>query len=359
MYYIIGLLALGVMILVHEFGHFIMMKLCNVKVDTFSIGFGPTVLSHKGKETVFNIALLPVGGYVLPVSKEDEEGNPRDLTKEEEERCIENQSALKKILIYFAGPFMNIVLALCLFGTVYMNTGFATTDIAAVTENGAAYDIGMEQGDKIIKINGGRVFTTDDISIEIQYSKGSSMDIEYEKPNGEIVNTTITPKYAVMNEDGTYNYVEDDGENKGNYLIGINFGVNRNPDFMESIKHSFNQIGTLITKNVSLLAKGKVNFKTDVGGPVSMIQMSSSVAQKGFLNLAYLVALLSVSLGVCNMIPIPMLDGGRCLIALIEMITRRTIPKKVINVLNTVSFVFLFALMIIVTIKDILYPMVI
>ena len=358
MYYILGILALGIMILVHEFGHFIMMKLFNVKVEAFNIGFGPNIITHKGKETDYNIALLPVGGFVLPLSKDDEEGKPKELTEEEEERCIEAQSSLKKILIYIAGPMMNIILAIILFSTVFMYRGFATIEIASITDDGAAHEIGMEVGDKILSINGDKVFTTDDISIEVNYSKGKPMDIRYEKANGEIIEKTITPKYAIPNEnkDG-YVYGEDTGENKGQYLIGIGFKPNVNPTFTEAAKHSAGQIGTLVTKNISLLTQGKVNFKTDVGGPVSIVQISSSAAKSGLISLLYMVGILSVSLGVCNMIPIPMLDGGRCLIAFIEMVARRKVPKKVINVLNTISFVILFALMIIVTIKDILFPM--
>lgn len=346
MYYVLGLLAIGVMIIVHELGHYVMAKVNGVKVLEFSIGFGPKIIKYQGKETLFSIALLPVGGYVnmlgsMEDNKEDEEN---DIEQESEDRYFKNKSPLQRFSIIIAGPLMNIILAIVLFSAFYTHFGYPDTTLSQIQEQSAAQKIGLESGDKIIGINGGKVFTTDDVNIEIGLSKGETMNIEFER-DGNKVEKSITPKY---------------NEEAGKYMLGVVFGFVENPTFVDGLKHSLNETATIVTNNykvISNLVQGKGNLKTDVGGPVAIMQISSTAAKAGIWNLTYLIAVMSAGLGIINLLPLPVLDGGNCILILIELITRRKVPDKVVGVLNTIGFVFLFGVMILVTVKDILFPM--
>ena len=343
MNYILAILGLGAIIIIHELGHFVLAKIYGVKVLSFSIGFGPKILTHKGKETEYSISLLPVGGYVemygmLEDGEEDQEAEPKDV-----DRMFQSKSPLQRSSIIIAGPLMNIVLAIILFGSVYMNFGYVDTSLAKVSEGGAAIEAGLEAGDRITKVNGSKIFTSDDISIAVTSAGENPVTLEYERA-GQVMEATLTPKFD---------------EELQKYRVGIEFATVTNPTMGQCIKHSFDETFALISENYKAIVKlvsGKGNFKTDLGGPVAIVKVSSDAAKAGAWALVRLVAILSIGVGIFNLVPLPVLDGGTSVLLLIEMITRRKVPAKVVNVLNTIGVVFLFGLMIIVTIKDILFP---
>lgn len=330
---------------------------------------------------------------------------------------------------------MNIILAIALFSAFYAHFGFPETTLSQIEEKSAAEDSGLAAGDKIIGINGGKVFTTDDINIEMGSSKDNAMEIEFER-DGNAVKKSITPKYykledintdlgfvdttlskigkgaakasglevgdkilsinkekvltaddielAMQSEEAKIINIEVEragntieksfsskyyklGDNEtevkegqGKYMLGVLFGYVENPTFIDGFKHSLNETATIVTNNykvISNLVQGKGNLKTDVGGPVAIMQISSSAAKAGVWNLMYLIAAMSAGLGIINLLPLPVLDGGNCILILIELVTRRKVPDKIVNVLNTIGFVLLFGIMILVTVKDILFPM--
>lgn len=350
MYYVLGILAIGVMIIIHELGHYILAKINGVKVLEFAIGFGPKIISHQGKETLFSIGLLPIGGYVNMLgsidydSKDDDKDDDKQIEEEPEDRYFKNKSPLQRFSIIIAGPLMNILLSIVLFSAFYTHFGFADTTLSQVQEEGAAQEIGLAVGDKIIGINDGKVFTMDDVNIEIGLSKGETMNIEFER-DGNKIEKSITPKYS---------------EEYEKYMLGVVFSVVENPSFGAGFKHSLNETATIVTNNYKVIAnllQGKGNLKTDLGGPVAILQISSSAAKAGIWNLTYLIAVMSAGLGIVNLLPLPVLDGGNCILILIELITRRKVPDKIVGVLNTIGFIFLFGVMILVTVKDILFPM--
>ncbi len=348
MNYILAVLGLGAIIIVHELGHFVMAKINGVKVKSFTIGFGPKIITHKGKETEYALSILPIGGYVEMAGMINEE-NMEEAEKEEEEdiepeRLFRNKTPLQRLSIIIAGPIMNLVLAILLFATVYSTFGFADTSLASVMENSPASEAGIMVGDEIKRVNGSKVYTTEDISIEVSNAKDSEISMEIER-NGEIFDIEVTPRFD---------------EEQQAYLVGIGFNVVKNPSLSESIKHSIDETFTLVIQNCKAIGKlvtGKGSFKTDIGGPVAIVKISSDAAKAGVWSLVRLVAMMSIGVGIFNFIPMPILDGGRSILILIELITRRKVPVKVENVLNTIGVVFLFGLMIIVTIKDILFPM--
>lgn len=333
MKYILAVLALGVLILVHELGHFIMAKINKVKVIEFSIGMGPKIFTYKGKETNYSISLLPIGGYVEML------GTHETI---DEENSFSSKSPLRRISIVIAGVVMNFILAMGIFTAITMHSGYTDLSIKEVVADGAFAEAGIEAGSKILKINGEKVKLFEEASIEI--GKGKEMDIQYKDANGEIKNTILKPKY-------------DKKEKK--YLVGVYFNLNKNPGVVDAFTHSCYQTKYLIEETVSTLVNlvtGKGNFKTDLGGPVTVVRLSAGAAEAGMWTLIYLVGLMSISLAVFNIVPFPFLDGGWAVLLLIELITRRKVPDKVVGVLNTIGFILIMGLMVAVTIKDIIFP---
>lgn len=335
MNYIWAILGFGVLIIVHEFGHFILAKLNGVKVEEFSIGMGPKIFSVKGKETNYSLGLLPVGGYVKMMGEEE---------AVQDDRSFSAKSPLRRISIIVAGALMNFILAILIFTVFFNNFGYVETSLSEVESGSPAQVAGLMPGDDITKIDGSHVFTQQDISVGITLAKGNDVELEVDR-SGEKKSFTISPRYL---------------EDKGRYSIGVTFNVNDNPGLLNSFKYSFKNTGTLISqtfKSLGMIFKGEANLKTDVGGPVTIIKMSAGAAKAGAWNLIYLVGILSVSIAVFNLLPFPALDGGWAVILLIELITRRKVPDKVVGVLNTVGFMLLIGLMILVTLKDIIFPM--
>jgi regulator of sigma E protease len=350
-----------------------MAKINGVKVLSFSIGFGPKIITHKGKETEYSISLLPVGGYVEMYGMiEDEEDDGEAKVDEDIERKFISKNPLQRLSIIIAGPLMNIVLAILLFGTIYMNFGYSETKLGGIAENSAAMEAGLQTGDKLTRINGSKAYTPEDISIELSQAEakalseisekykdedgkikeaempddinGSPVTLQYER-DGQLMETTLAPRF---------------NKEQQQFLIGISFSFVEDPSFTQIIKHSFDETSTLVTENykaIVKLATGKGNFKTDIGGPVGIVKVASGAAKAGVWALVKLVAIMSIGVGIFNLLPLPVLDGGNSILILIELITRRKVPAKVVNVLNTVGIVFLFGLMLIVTVKDILFPM--
>jgi regulator of sigma E protease len=328
-----AILAFGVLIIVHELGHFTLAKLNGVRVEEFSIGMGPKIFSKQGKETKYSLGLFPIGGYVKMMGEEE---------NVEDERSFSAKSPLRRISIIIAGVFMNYVLAIVIFTCIIHNFGYRNTTPIEVVPSSPAYEAGILAGDKIIKVNGLRAFSFDNISAGIALSYGNPINVSIER-NGEKKDITVTP---TKNE-------------QDQLQIGLKFSIVEKPGIGESFKQSFNQTASLVTqtfKGLEMIFTGKANLKTDVGGPITIIKMSAATAQSGIWNLANFVGFLSVNLAVFNLLPFPALDGGWCVILLIELITRRKVPDKIVGVLNYVGFAALIGLMILVTIKDIVFP---
>ena len=337
MKYILAIIALGVLIIVHEFGHFIMAKVNKVKVNQFSLGMGPKIFSYQGKETLYSISLLPIGGYVEMLGAHEEV---------DEENSFSSKSPLRRISIIIAGVFMNFVLAIGIFTAVLTVHGYADNTVGSLTEGAPLEQAGIEVGSRITSINGSKVFTYVDIAANKDLSAGKEVTIGYEYKGVE-KEVTVTPEY----------YTDEDGNSK--YIVGFTYGVVENPTLWQGFKQSFKQTATLINQTVKTigdLITGKGSFQNDLGGPVTVVKMSAEAAESGMWDLLNLVAILSISLAIFNFLPFPALDGGWTILLFIELITRRKVPQKVVTVLNTIGWICLLGLMLAVTIKDILFP---
>ena len=331
---IMAILAFGVLIIVHELGHFTLAKLNGVRVEEFSIGMGPRIFAKQGKETRYSLSLFPIGGYVKMMGEEE---------SVEDERSFSAKSPLRRISIIIAGVFMNYVLAIVIFTVITHNFGYRSTTLTEVVPASPAQEAGVLPGDKILKVNGLTAFSFENIQAGIALSYGNSINMTVDR-NGEKKEVIVTPR---KNEEGQL-------------LIGVSFPKVENPTIGESFVQSFKQTASLVTqtfKGLEMIFTGKANLKTDVGGPITIIKMSAASAESGMWTLANFVGFLSVNLAVFNLLPFPALDGGWCVILLIELITRRKVPDKIVGVLNYIGFAALIGLMILVTMKDILFPM--
>lgn len=336
MYIVYALLGFSLLIIVHELGHFIMAKVNGIRVEEFSIGMGPKIFSTEGKETKYSIGLFPIGGYVKMMGEEEEVND---------ERSFSSKSPLRRISVIVAGAFMNFLLAIIIF-TVFLNKfGYSLPKVASLIENMPAVEAGLQEGDEFLKVNGSKVLSADDLSVAINLAKDKPINFLISR-NGENKEIVVTPKL-----------VEENGSQR--YMIGFGFERIDNPGIVQSFKQSFKETLSVINqtyKSLKMMVTGEVNFKTDVGGPVSIIRMSSEAAKNGIWNLMYFIAFISINLAVFNMLPFPALDGGWTVILLIELITRRKVPDRIVGAMNYVGIMLLFGLMILVTIKDILFP---
>ncbi|MFA9398414.1 MAG: RIP metalloprotease RseP [Clostridiaceae bacterium] len=331
LYILIALVFFGILILGHEFGHFILAKINGVLVEEFSIGMGPKLFSIKGKETVYSIRALPIGGYVKMLGEQEKVDN---------ERAFTNLSKPRRLSIIAAGPLMNLVLAILFFALYGGNIGVQTNIIDSVIDNSPAYEAKLEAGDEIIRINDTKINTFEGFITEIGESNGEPLNIVVSR-NGENINLELTPEKA-----------EDD-----RYVIGV-YTKLADRGFASSLSYGFKTTGFMFQQTFKFfgtLFQGKVKA-SDFGGPVSIFRISSAAAAAGIWNLVYLMGAFSVQLAIFNIIPFPALDGGYIFLYIFEIITGKEVDDNKIGMINYFGFIFLMILMVLVTIKDILYP---
>ncbi len=341
---VILLIMLGVIVSIHEFGHFITAKKNGIYVDEFSIGMGPVLLKHKPKnsETTYSLRAFPIGGFVSMAEKENPEN--KNIKKE---RVLENKSFLARFCVLIAGIFMNCVLAICLFfisGLIYGRPVNEPIVVDAV-EGKPAWIAGIESGDKIIKVNGVKINTLEDFLLEASAKKvKDSYVIVVEKSNKEIKEYNVVPNLIKQ-------------ENKEDLReFGIMFGeTTHRKGFVEALKYGF--IGfydntKTILKILGSLFTGEVSVK-NLSGPVGMYSIVDQVKSSGFEMILYLTAYLSINVAVINLVPIPVFDGGRILLIIIEKIIRRKTNEKLENIINLIGFGLLIILMLYVTWNDI------
>ena len=327
---IYSLFVFLIVILVHEFGHFIVAKLNNIRVNEFSIGMGPKLLSKQGEETFYTLRALPIGGYVALEGEDDESDDPRSFNR---------AHPLKRIAVLFAGAFMNFLLAIILFSFILLIVGSPSdsTVIGDIMENSPAVKSSLEVGDRIINIDNNPIESWNDISKVINESKKDELIIEFER-NGETLNTTINPV--------------NDG---GNYIIGITPVYEKN--IGSAISSAFTNTKTVILQVyefIGNLITGQANI-SGLSGPVGIVRMIGSSSQQGIFTLLTLAAIISANLGAFNLLPFPALDGGTIFITFIEMIIGKEVPDKVKIGLNVVGLSLLLGLILYVTVfNDIL-----
>lgn len=330
--YIVAVLLFLVLIIIHEFGHFIAAKLLGVRVNEFAVGFGPKLFSKKIGETNYAFNLVPLGGYC---AMEGEDENSDD------KKAFCNKSAWRRFLIVVMGAVFNLLLGFILIAVVLIPSDrFATTTIAEFSEN-AVSNQKLKENDTIVSVDGRKIYTTYDLSYAF-----TNID------NGKVDITVLRDGKKVELQDVAFKSDEADGIT----YLQVDFLVYGKDKTVGSfIKQTFNtslSYGAVIWRSLIDLITGKYGISA-VSGPVGTAVAIGTVAKQNLSNLLPIMALITINLGIFNLLPIPALDGGRLIFILFEMITRKPVPQKYESLVHAVGFVILIGFMLIVTAKDI------
>lgn len=337
---LILILILGIIIAIHEFGHFISAKKAGVYVEEFSLGMGPAIWKSKKDKggTTYCLRLFPIGGFVAMAS-EEEEGS-----KLKKNQILENKSFLTRLAVLLMGIIFNFILcivALFINGIIYGSPD-NTPVVGEIVDNSAAYVAGLKKGDVIKKINNVKTYTWDDVLLEISVKKPLDEYTFTVSRDGKVQDISIHP-----------NKIENaEGETVNSYGIGVS--TSKNCGFLSALKYSVTGFAEMF-RSISVVLKnlftGGVSIKS-MSGPVGIFTVVDQVKSTGFENLIYLLAYLSVNVGVVNLLPIPVFDGGRVLLLIIEKICGKKYPKLEM-ILNYVGFGLMILLMLVVTFNDI------
>ena len=351
LYYILPfLVVLGVLIFFHELGHFLAAKYFGVKVLKFSLGFGPKLVGKQMGETEYLISALPLGGYVKMLGENVEE-DEEQLSPEDEEKSFSNKHVAKRIAIVAAGPIFNLLLALIIFCGFYMAAGIhvMTTEIGDVRDGSPASRAGFKKGDIIVSVDGQDTQTWPEIKELIQGNTGQAVEVTIKR--GDTYKTvTVVPEISV-----TQNLF---GEEIRSPLIGIVAAgkfdkVDLGP--LEAIGEGFAktwEIIELTCLTVVKLIERVIPLKT-VGGPILIGQMTGQLAQENWVHLIPFTAVISINLGILNLLPVPVLDGGFIVLLLIELVIGRPLHIKKRELLQKMGIFLLVLLMVFVVYNDI------
>jgi len=337
------ILMFGVIVFVHEFGHFLFARLCKVKVNEFAIGMGPAIAKWERKGTQYSLRALPIGGYCMMEGDIEDSDNPD---------AFNNKGIIQRLSVLFAGPFFNFVLAFLLSIIICHFYYIDPPTISQVIEGSAAEEAGLEAGDTIVKLNHTNIRTFREITLfRMTHDAEEPIAVVYER-NGEEYETTVQLKYD---------------EESDSYMFGI-YCYSRAPEsFVEELEYSVYEVRLQIISTVcslKMLVTGQAS-KDDLMGPVGIGSMMSDVIDEAkeeasetgnalivLLNIINFTVLISANVGVMNLLPIPALDGGRILFVLIEGIAGRPIPRDKEMIVNAIGFVLLMVLMVFVFFND-------
>lgn len=328
---LVAVLIFGVLIISHEFGHFITARLCGVTVEEFSIGMGPLITQKEKKNTLFSIRALPVGGYCKMKGEDEDDG---------EEGCFCSVSPFKRILILMSGAIMNFIVAVLIFFILMCITGTtATTQISTFSDNSPAFNAGIEKGDTIISINEDKITQWSDVSQAVNSYGGSQCVVTVQKNDGSEKTYIITPSYD---------------ETSGNYMLGISPKVKF--EFLKALANSFVILWEYIVAifNVFInLFRGKIGIEA-FSGPIGAAVVIGQYIPQGIIYVLAIAASISVSLGFFNLLPIPALDGSHILFTLIEWIKGSPINRKAESTIHFIGFAALMLFAVFIAYRDII-----
>lgn len=352
LFILLAILLLGILIMVHEYGHFISARMCGIPVKEFSIGFGPKLVSWKSKkhDTLFKISAIPLGGYCMyygELASDGDNKNDEERVSPDDPRYYYGHNVWKRIFTVIAGPLMNIIFAFVV-AVVFMfayGSKVEGLNIAQIQPNSPAEIAGFEIGDKLISINGESLDTGEADAVTKLISKVAEPDTALDfvvVREGEELNIACTPKYL---------------ESESRFVIGVNVGIIRSRSaadvFPEAWKYCVDSSKLIASALGKLFTTGE-GFES-TSGPVGVIQQVSQLTQIGglaaLLNLAIII---SINLGLVNLLPIPGLDGARLIFMLIEALRGKPVNQKVEAYIHTAGYILLFGLMIFLTFRDVI-----
>ena len=341
---LILILILGILVIVHEFGHFIVAKKNGVHVMEFAIGMGPQIFKWKRKNdpTVYSVRLFPIGGFCAMAGEVLEEKDKK--IPKEEFMC--NKKPHQRFFILVAGVTMNFLLALFIFfmqGIIY-GSEEQLSYVGMVAPASPIEQAGIEVGDRVLKINDVSTNTWDKILVAIALNnEDNAYTFTVKKEDGTVKEYKVVPeKVTIDGEETTY--------------FGFGVGDNIKKGLFDSIKYAFIKLYSVASSMALIIVKlitGKLGINS-LAGPVGMYSVVGESAKLGFQNLLYLTGYLSVNLGFVNILPFPAFDGGRVLFLIIEKIKGKPVKPEVENWFHTIGFILLMILMLLVTYQDIL-----
>lgn len=342
------LIILSIVVFVHEFGHYIIGIINKVKVDEFAIGYGKEICGWTDKRgTRWKICALPLGGFVKFFGDEDASSSSVDknkletMTEEQKSGCLYFKNVWQRMAVVSAGPIFNYLLAILLFVGFFMFKGVISfsNKITSVKQNSPAEKAGILVNDRIIKIGNTDVDSFDEIQINIALQVENNVKILIDR-NGELIEKTV--------ELDTTKQIPAIG-------IGSNDFIYKKVGLIGATKESFRQVWNITTSTLKALGQIIVGKRglDDMSGPISIAKYSGEAMKQGISVMIYFMALISVSLGLMNLLPIPILDGGHLMFYIIEAIRRKPLNEKVEETFNRLGFSLLLFLMIFVTIKDV------
>jgi len=340
----------SVLIIIHELGHFIVAKRNGVRVERFSIGFGPRLFGFTKGDTEYKVSLLPLGGYVKMAGIVDESMDKENVKGEPWE--FMSKTVWQRLKIVAAGPIMNFVLALVIFiGVYFVGVPVVTNQIGEVKADYPAQLAGLQVGDKIVAINGERTKKWGELVKIIYKSSEKELLLTIERDKQDPFQVTLTPKAEKT--------TDMFGKEREVGLIGImptseflTEKINPLQAIWRGTEHTF-KLTALTYKGIYLLITGQVSAK-NLGGPLMIAQLAGKEARQGALPLFYFIALISINLAVLNFLPIPILDGGHALFLLCEGIKGKPVSLKTQDIAQKLGLALLLCLIVFATYNDFL-----
>ena len=349
---IAALIVFSAVIAIHEFGHFAVAKLCGIQVNEFSIGMGPVLWKKTRKGTQYSLRALPVGGFVALEGEESPESQQAEAARDAQEQPIAENAGIplndapvwQRALVMAAGAFMNFVLGfVVLIILVAAQDGAITSKtIYSVEEGALCGQTGLQAGDEILAVNGRRCFVANDILYELVRTEAYRADFTV-KRDGQKVELP----------DVQFDTWQDDSGETHMSLGFVVYGIKKTP--VSVLKEAWNSTlyyGRIVFTSLADLLRGRESIN-NLSGPVGIVTAIGQAASYGWQDLLELLALITINLGIFNLLPFPALDGGKVVFLIVEGVTGRAVPEKLQSVLTIAAFGLLFGLMIFATYNDI------
>lgn len=331
---IVALILISMLIFVHELGHFLAAKATGTAVLEFSVGQGPVLISHRYGETLYSLRILPIGGFASLAGEDEEVATRQSIPRE---RCFTGKSLPVRAAVLMSGAVANFLFAMVLFAIIFTGIGVPSEQpiVGAVIPDWPAAVAGLQPADRIVSLAGEPISSWPEIDQLINAHVGATLPLQVER-NGQILQLQITPK---ADESGRSYLGVNPVTEKRQVLAAVGMGIKQTISFSQEI------ISTLVN-----MLTGTI--KAEGSGPLGLIVIIGQVAKTGILNLLALAAIISIQLGIFNLLPIPAMDGGRLLFLLLELVRGRPVDPKKEGMVHLVGYALLLAFMVLVTFHD-------
>lgn len=350
------ILVISILVFIHEFGHYYIARKCGVKVEIFSIGFGKNLFSIKDKHgTIWKVCLIPLGGYVKMFGDSSASSTPdfrsiEQFNEQEKKDAFYTQPVLKRIAIVIAGPLANYLLAIVIISFFFISHGKVYTEpvITEIIKNSAAENVGLKIGDKVIELNGNKINDFNDIRSALLLYQNMNISLKINRL-GEVLEFILVPEEFL--------HIEENGNQIKQWRLGI---ASNNISFQKVAIYkapilaleSVYETSVMTLKYLGQIFAGKRNTD-ELGGVIRIAKYSGEASKQGAYYFLWFISALSINIGLFNLLPIPLLDGGHLFFYFIELITRRRVPEKIQQYAFKAGFAILITLFIIATYNDI------